>query len=601
MLELKSISMRNFWSYGDFETSINLDDLGSCLITGQVSKPDAYDDGSFAAGKDSNGAGKSALVQGMLWCLFGRTMRIPNPGDKVINWYTKKDCYVELTFKNGDTLKRTRKLDGHSDLLFIKDNEDISLGTTTMEQNRLNKLLDLDWETFCGSTFFAQFGKSWMELSDIKRKDALEREFHMDKIQLYADSAKERVDKAKAKQANLNAKISGVESAVYSIEEDIKRLTDASEQFGKIKEDKVAAAEAKVIAAIELADSVPIPDIESIERKWGLYGKIQDKLTNKRSKLLSLSRDRAKIEGSVRHEKGLIKRWRGKGDMCGECEQPIPESHIAQKVANPEENLKQYSEELENLNKEIETRTTTVDAAETLVETKKPKITKREAQSAIRESERLQSQIIERRKVVEDAKAEQDHYAGMIVASREKLATKRKEATELKSRVAKIDRLLLHLNYIYRAYHDRRRIKSYMLAEYIPYLNERIKHYLDRFGLDISIEFTNALGIKSDKWGYKSLSGGESKRFDVAMMLAMFDLHVLMYGRYCNIIVFDEVDGRLDSSGTEIFADLLRNEFSEKVDTILVISQRLDMRGTLQSEIRIAKEDGCSRVAEILK
>ena len=81
----------------------------------------------------------------------------------------------------------------------------------------------------------------------------------------------------------------------------------------------------------------------------------------------------------------------------------------------------------------------------------------------------------------------------------------------------------------------------------------------------------------------------------------MFDLHALMYGRHCNLIIFDEVDGRLDVNGAEIFADIIRSDFAGKVDSILVISQRVDMRGSLSSEIKITREDRFSRVAEILK
>ena len=36
MLELKSITWKNFLSYGDYETTLELAGLGQCLITGEV-------------------------------------------------------------------------------------------------------------------------------------------------------------------------------------------------------------------------------------------------------------------------------------------------------------------------------------------------------------------------------------------------------------------------------------------------------------------------------------------------------------------------------------------------------------------------------------
>ena len=117
MLELKSVKFQNFRSFGDYPTTIQLDALGPCLISGHKNGDADYSEGN---NKDSNGSGKTTCVEAIAWCLFGRTSRRAQPGDKIINWFTGKDCIVELTFKNGDILRRTRNLDGHSDLLLIK-------------------------------------------------------------------------------------------------------------------------------------------------------------------------------------------------------------------------------------------------------------------------------------------------------------------------------------------------------------------------------------------------------------------------------------------------------------------------------------------------
>ena len=81
MLELKSLLLRNYSSYGDYDTIIELDELGLCLITGEVHDGSENSDEQ----KFSNGSGKSSIVEAILWCLFGRTMRVAQPGDKVIN------------------------------------------------------------------------------------------------------------------------------------------------------------------------------------------------------------------------------------------------------------------------------------------------------------------------------------------------------------------------------------------------------------------------------------------------------------------------------------------------------------------------------------
>ena len=85
MLELKSVSWRNFLSYGDYTSSLDLTNLGQCLITGQVidEDKDVYDDANPMSIRKSNGAGKSTIPSVIQWVLFGRTMHGPNPGSKI--------------------------------------------------------------------------------------------------------------------------------------------------------------------------------------------------------------------------------------------------------------------------------------------------------------------------------------------------------------------------------------------------------------------------------------------------------------------------------------------------------------------------------------
>jgi len=84
MLDIDSIMLRNFRSYGDYETRLTLSDLKTCLICGIIGSNE----------KKKNGAGKSTLIEAILWCVFGKTSKVQNPGDRVINRFIKKNCTV---------------------------------------------------------------------------------------------------------------------------------------------------------------------------------------------------------------------------------------------------------------------------------------------------------------------------------------------------------------------------------------------------------------------------------------------------------------------------------------------------------------------------
>ena len=93
-------------------------------------------------------------------------------------------------------------------------------------------------------------------------------------------------------------------------------------------------------------------------------------------------------------------------------------------------------------------------------------------------------------------------------------------------------------------------------------------------------------------------SGGERKRIDLALMFAIHDLHVNIYGRQCNIQVFDEVDGRLDEDGVYKFMEVLNANFvdPERPSPILVISHKNEMRDAFPQHISVMKKDGFSTI-----
>lgn len=597
MIGIDEITIRNFMSFGDYDTTIKISDLKSCLLTGEV-----ITDQDDNVEMDSNGAGKSALVNAILWCLFGRTMHSASPGDKVINWFSKKGCYVCIKMLNGDKVIRTRKeKDGHDDLLLIKNGEDVSLGTNKMQQAELNRQLNLDYTLFCGSVFFAQYSKPWMEMSPTARKSALEREFRIDRMQLYADIAKKRGAATEGEQDKLRTQVNQKQLHINQLSEEIKELEAASSTFDSDKQRRVAEAEELLGRFVASRDAIIVPDIEDLKAKWEAIGKIEKILSQKQQGIFKLEAQRRQIENDITYQENLIRKWNNKVGICSECEQQVSSEYVSGKTHDPEAKKESLRQQREMVELAIGREKSKLDEARNQLEARKPQKTVQSAMQDKAEWDRRNRNVVSQQKTIEDIKAEENHYAQSIQRLKGRIDESQKAIGELLTRLKRLDIIVLHWNYIYKLYSDRRKLKAQVLCEYIPILNERIAYYLSRFGTKLRIEFTDGLGVKSNYWDYDFFCGGERKRVDVAMMLAMFDLHTILYGRQSNILVLDEVDGRLDPRGAKSLADIVRNELSEKADTILVISHRMDMRGALASEIRIRKENDLSTVKEILR
>lgn len=700
MLPLHEVEIRNFLSYGDYKTVIPLSDQSQCFITGEIIDGDDES-------KMSNGAGKSSLMQAILWCLTGRTMHNANPGSKIINWFTGNDCIVKLKFKTGEVLTRIRRRSGESELMLTRSGEDIlncTLSTTPNMQKLLNKELELDWDIFCGSVFCSQYSKAWLEMSDQVRKAALERITGIDRLSIYADIAKRKRMRTEVEQDKLRQNISVLEEAINEIEGNI---SDAKEKIETFDQSKRAKRDAKIAEAEEQeqnAETIQTIDIDKLKKKWAIVDKIQSKLDGlekekseidatiialqeeRSGKIADVNEERdnkleeidneqeakesesqkqiddygdkrtdlvdkrSAIDGKIEPLKERVKFWeQKKGENCVECEQPVPDSHVSgkidpilDKIAKFEKQSEKLSSEIDSIDSKIkdikeadkriekeyedqkkllkentsnfiadikreyadkisdlerrkEGRTSVIDAAKEKLAAHKPDITVELAKSTNAQQAQLLDSAKKLRAEAEEIMKEENPHIEIVEGFEWNLQSKTEQRDVLKKRLHDFDIIYKHLQYVYKAYSDRRRVKSYLISRHIPYFNNRLSHYLDAFKLDVKMELTESLSITSNKWGYDYLSGGERKRYDVAFMFAVLDLHTAIHGKQCNILVLDEVDGRLDTAGVEELIHIIKSELSSKFESIFIISHRKILKDVFPKHILVRRTDRFSQ------
>ncbi len=605
MLELKSVTWKNFMSYGDYETTIELDNLGQCLIIGEVIDEDKtildQSQGMTNIPK-SNGAGKSTCLNAIQWALFGRTMHSSSPGDKVINYFTGKNCWVKLDFKNGDFIARTRAVDGHNELLYIKDGNETNLtsdtiSTTKNQQIQLNKEFGLDWEIFCGSVFFNQYGKPWMEMADQSRKKAIERILHIDRFTYYANTAKAKsVSIDNMIQMN-RQRIKLLNDNINSNEGQLERIKTASENYHVNKESRISSIKQDIAKEEERQQAIILPDIENIKKSWDIVNKINEKIAEQELQINKLRREKQKLQGDLDSLKQRKKLWESKsGKICTSCEQKVPEEHTSSRIEPLEEQISTISKNIENLKSEINSINNNIEKINALLEQKSPKITLNRATEIHRDYDNISRNIKRLNDSIVKINEETNPHMGSLDELKERIELDKTEIIKLEEETEEYNFLNKHYIYIHKAYNDRSKIKSHVFKQHIPYINSRLSHYLDVFGLDVKIELTPALGITSNMWGYEFESGGERKRTDVAFMFAIFDFHEQMYGRQCNILGLDEVDGRLDDDGIDSLVSIIKNDLAPKVETILIISHRNMMFDTFSREIKVSRTDRFSQL-----
>jgi len=715
-LIISSVEFKNFLSYGDYETQVRLEDSGPVLIVGDKSENGSRDFGN------SNGAGKSTITTAILWCLFGRTFNKAKPGDKVVNWYTGKNCYVTIRTADGWKITRTRKSDNDNELAINYNGEDKTLSTPTNTQKFLDRQFGLDFDIFTSSMFFGQFSAPFLGLGDQKRKAALERLLNLDKLNLWSLISKDKAKKSESAIGKCTIKINGYESELAKHQEHKDAMEKLADDYEKVKAGKLAQLRKNVNLKEKERDSIIVPDVDRLRIRWDAINKIHEKLKDYETRRNTTSNQIAQLKSSIqrniqtieKHQDQLkgfesydidsirlqnaennkndderariksvidnlrrnlimrqatkdaklssITEWESQsGKICPNCKQNIDPDHTSHICDPIQKEINEISEQIERLNREIDEwnekfgqiaenirlisveEAIKINSSSTMMKEEVNRM-KSENEASIETIDKLSSEVssinvliskvgeqIQKsipdmtidealeikhsRKLVENEILELNNKINELnrennphEASLNLIKNQIKSTTDnMNKAIEARDRLQLlysHLTYIQSAYGDRKKIKKFILTNLIPSLNQRVQYYLESFECDFGIEFTPTLSILPSKWDYEFCSGGEQKRIDMAIMFALYDLYVDMYGQQCNVMVLDEVDGRLDSTGIESFISIIMNDFCKKdgihPDTIMVISHRQEMLDVFPSKLLVRMEEGFSFIEPII-
>ena len=394
MLDIDSIIWRNFLSYGDYDTQIfGLSGRGPTLITGEIFESDGV-----VSSSSSNGAGKSTITVAIVWCLFGRTFTKDKPGDNVVNYFVGENCFVEIRTTDGWKIRRTRKMNGHDDLIVEKDGRDETRSTNTAAQEFIERKFNLNFHIFCSSAFFGQMSKPILDMPDQNRKETLERLLGLDLLNTWAQNAKDQYDQientqevqrrvllnlkndvetfreliennkkgsaeymiARAQQIeSLNAELNLVKVSIDNWDEVIKPQLEVDEKtlqkLEKIKElkeslradsVKIGLASAKMqaeIAALEstiaknlvLLDELGDIDFDDIIAKHDAANIEAEKYQQLVTKQSSLELSKRMLDQDLKKILAAIKEWKDKeGTTCPNCKQNVVAGHIVDCTAD---------------------------------------------------------------------------------------------------------------------------------------------------------------------------------------------------------------------------------------------------------------------------
>lgn len=212
--------------------------------------------------KTSEGSGKSAILNAISWCIFGKIPKEANV-DEVIK-DGESSCSVILDFDNGDQIVRTRK----PNELYLVKSEVLIKGKDSKEtQSFIEEYIGCNFETFCQSVYFAQnYDKKFLAANQAEKGKILSS---IQNLQIFDKARKETMSLLKLE----NEKIVVLKNNIQVEDGNIGSIQSQKSLVESFIKDKIEKHEAQVSMMSRQKDLVTghikrtMSEIEAINQK----------------------------------------------------------------------------------------------------------------------------------------------------------------------------------------------------------------------------------------------------------------------------------------------------------------------------------------------
>jgi DNA repair exonuclease SbcCD ATPase subunit len=141
-------------------------------------------------------------------------------------------------------------------------------------------------------------------------------------------------------------------------------------------------------------------------------------------------------------------------------------------------------------------------------------------------------------------------------------------------------------------------IRKKIIEQNLSYLNDRLSHYLTALGLPHEVIFQNDLSVGISELGRElssgNLSRGEMARLSLGLSFSFRDVFESIFQPINLLMIDEQLDAGLDSSGVESAAKLLHNMSREHHKDIWLISHKDELISKCTSILKVVKENGFS-------
>lgn len=487
----------------------------------------------------SNGSGKSSIYEAMVWGLFGRTIR-KSVQDSLVNNKAKKECQVTLQLDKGIEICRIVK----PPYLHIKIDDKVHIKESYQDtQKFIEDHLNINYKSFLVANVFGQQNEMDFISASLEDKRIMLKTF------LGLEEFFTLRDKFKEKKNEIVTKLKSID---YSIESNKKIITKA--------DTAILAAEEKILSIKKEYNLTTQYKLEDILLKEKEAAKIATLVKYAEEDIQSIKTEIKSIE-----ESKVQKNCKTCGSVI-KALQPLDITYLDISIKELKKNLAQKEDELKYVTNELETINKTIPISSANyykikdIETHESNL-------------RLNKQLKEEHEVI----------------FKEELGRKEKQ-----------NKYLDILKFWETVFSEQGIIK-YVIQNVLDHFNNRCMHYLSiltngKSSIKFSDSFEEVITINGLPTYYHSLSGGERKKINFAVLLALQSLLDFTSKAKFDLILLDEVAESIDDESISNFYSLL-TELS-KTKAVYIVSHNTTLREYLtdKKKIKLVKSKGITKL-----
>lgn len=567
MIHFKQVSYKNFLSTGNTPNIILLDRVPSAIITG------------------ANGAGKSTVLDAITFGLYGKPYRNINK-PQLVNTVNEKNSIVEVEFNvNNVEYKVIRGIKPavfeiwQSGRLLNHD------AAAKDYQSKLEEIIGLNYKAFTQIVILGSARyQSFMDLSSNDRRVIIE-----EILDITVFSKMNAVLKSRSQNNELEIRENDYQKEITKTKISAQKgLIQNLLNRSKESEDKIEQERSKVYAQIELLDS----QIEAVDSDIAQLPAVNlNELNNKMSEAKMKGRE---IQNKVSDLEKKIEFYQTT-DTCHSCNQSITEETKTTQLSNlngEKDKLDKLKpllfDAFQSLTCKIEEATTTVSQLASMQQSRSTYTSEKKALTAL-----LNTLTSTTKESDEDSLEE----AKQLLKSFDK-ELKEKEKNNLH---------LVEMRHNYEICKILLKddgIKSKIIKQYLPVMNNLVNQHLDRMGANYSFNLDESFTevIKSryrDTFSYASFSEGEKQRIDLALMFTWREIAKLKNSVNTNLLILDEIgDSSMDGEGTDVLWEMIEQMSDSNV---FVISHKTSNIDKFSSHIEFIKDGNFSKIVNSKK